>query len=78
MISCQMYPPITHAWVVLCFRSPADEDVVHDSFKELIEEQSQDLTSYAEAIEMYPLKEETGGIHTHTHRLSLLLLVLNH
>ncbi|MCJ8737496.1 hypothetical protein PDJAM_G00024430 [Pangasius djambal] len=40
--------------------SPADEDVVHDSFNQLIEEQSQDLNSHAEAIEMYPLKEETG------------------
>ncbi|KAB5558927.1 hypothetical protein PHYPO_G00022850 [Pangasianodon hypophthalmus] len=40
--------------------SPADEDVVHDSFNQLIEEQSQDLNSHAEAIEMYPLTEETG------------------
>ncbi|KAK3562148.1 hypothetical protein QTP86_030155 [Hemibagrus guttatus] len=39
--------------------SPADEDVVHDSFSQLIEEQSQDLNIIAEAIEMYPLKEET-------------------
>ncbi|KAG7327324.1 hypothetical protein KOW79_008930 [Hemibagrus wyckioides] len=40
--------------------SPADEDVVHDSFSQLIEEQSQDLNSNAEEIEMYPLKEETS------------------
>lgn len=54
---------------LVCFRSPADEDVVHDSFSQLIEEQSQDLNSNAEEIEMYPLKEETSGIfvYTHTH-----------
>ncbi|XP_027018991.2 transmembrane channel-like protein 6b [Tachysurus fulvidraco] len=39
--------------------SPADEDLVHDSFSKLIEEQSQDLNSHEEAIELYPLKEET-------------------
>lgn len=62
MISCQYSSPIKCVNVVLCFRSPADEDVVHDSFKELIEEQSQDINSYAEAIELYPLNEETAGI----------------
>ncbi|KAM9460625.1 transmembrane channel-like protein 6b isoform 2-T3 [Clarias gariepinus] len=39
--------------------SPADEDVVHDSFTRLIEEQTQDLNSYQEAIEMNPLQEES-------------------
>ncbi|XP_060741255.1 transmembrane channel-like protein 6b [Tachysurus vachellii] len=39
--------------------SPADEDLVHDSFTRLIEEQSQDLNNHEEAIELYPLKEET-------------------
>ncbi|XP_053489892.1 transmembrane channel-like protein 6b [Ictalurus furcatus] len=40
--------------------SPVDENVVHDSFTQLIQEQSQDLNSHAEEIEMYPLIEETG------------------
>ncbi|KAF7703259.1 transmembrane channel-like protein 6b isoform X2 [Silurus meridionalis] len=40
--------------------SPADENVVHDSFNQLIEEQSQDLNRHTEEIEMYPLTEETG------------------
>ncbi|XP_017333894.1 transmembrane channel-like protein 6b isoform X1 [Ictalurus punctatus] len=40
--------------------SPVDEDVVHDSFTQLIQEQSQDLNSHAEEIEMHPLMEETG------------------
>lgn len=40
--------------------------MVHDSFTQLIQEQSQDLNSHAEDIEMYPLMEETGGIHKQT------------
>lgn len=43
-----------------------DEDVVHDSFSQLIAEQSQDLNNQAETIEMYPLREETEGIHIQT------------
>ncbi|KAI4880729.1 hypothetical protein NFI96_024530 [Prochilodus magdalenae] len=41
--------------------SPLDEDRVHDSFTQLIEEQSQDLTHNAEVIEMssLDLEEET-------------------
>ncbi|XP_060796991.1 transmembrane channel-like protein 6b [Neoarius graeffei] len=38
--------------------SPMDENVVHDSFSKLIQEQSQDLDSQTETIEMYPLREE--------------------
>ncbi|XP_076879668.1 transmembrane channel-like protein 6b [Brachyhypopomus gauderio] len=38
--------------------SPADEEGVHDSFCQLIQEQSQDLNSYKEAIEMSPVEIE--------------------
>lgn len=58
--------------VVLCFRSPTDEDVVHNSFKTLIDEQSQDLNSDAEAIGMYPLKEENEGTRVNTHALKYI------
>lgn len=44
----------------LCLRSPADEDGVHDSFSQLIQEQCHDLH---DVIEMTPLdlEEESRG-----------------
>ncbi|XP_026885287.2 transmembrane channel-like protein 6b isoform X2 [Electrophorus electricus] len=40
------------------FESPVDEEGVHHSFSQLIQEQTQDLDSYKEAIEMCPLETE--------------------
>ncbi|KAK1798007.1 hypothetical protein P4O66_000514 [Electrophorus voltai] len=48
------------SWFRQCLmgRSPVDEEGVHHSFSQLIQEQTQDLDSYKEAIEMCPLETE--------------------
>uniref|UniRef100_A0AAR2KAD6 Transmembrane channel-like protein n=1 Tax=Pygocentrus nattereri TaxID=42514 RepID=A0AAR2KAD6_PYGNA len=50
--------------ITLHLESPLDEDRVHDSFTQLIEEQSQDLNNQAMEMSSLDLEDETRGAHT--------------